>query len=196
MKETLYIYARVSTQVQRDEGTGLEEQKKLGAEKAKSLNMDFVILDEGSASGSHDDIDKRPVLSNLMSLIRSGEVKHLYVYNQDRLARNSLVSAIINHDITQNGVTVHTQFGTYTDSPQDSLMMDMVGVFAKYENKIRNARLKSGRFARAKEGKWVLGATPFGFKVGKTNKLEIDKGNPFTLRRCLSGLIKELEFTR
>ena len=155
MKETLYIYTRVSTSMQKEDGTGLAEQKRLGVERAKQLNMEPLILDEGSMSGSGEDIEQRPVLSNLIALIRKGEVKNLYVYNGDRLARHSLTSAIINHDIVENGVTVHTHFGTYTDTPQDQLMMDLVGVFAKYENKVRTARLKSGRFAKANQFKFI-----------------------------------------
>ena len=175
MKETLYIYTRVSTSMQKEDGTGLAEQKRLGVERAKQLNMEPLILDEGSMSGSGEDIEQRPVLSNLIALIRKGEVKNLYVYNGDRLARHSLTSAIINHDIVENGVTVHTHFGTYTDTPQDQLMMDLVGVFAKYENKVRTARLKSGRFAKAKEGKWMLGKPLFGYGLDKEGRLKVDK---------------------
>ena len=39
MKETLHIYTRVSTLSQKDEGTSLDEQKRLGKEKAKELGM-------------------------------------------------------------------------------------------------------------------------------------------------------------
>ena len=72
MKETLYIYTRVSTSMQKEDGTGLAEQKRLGVERAKQLNMEPLILDEGSMSGSGEDIEQRPVLSNLIALIRKG----------------------------------------------------------------------------------------------------------------------------
>ena len=176
MKETLHIYTRVSTLSQKDEGTSLDEQKRLGKEKAKELGMLSEVHEEGAKSGSGENITDREVLTNVLSLINQGEIKHLYVYHQDRLSRDTYVSARINYDLQKNGVTVHTSYGSYeTDSPQDKLMMGLIGLIADYENTIRSARLKTGRYIRAKQGYWVLGTLPFGFRLGKNKKLAIDK---------------------
>ena len=176
MKETLHIYTRVSTISQKDEGTSLDEQKRLGIAKAKELGMVPEIHEEGAKSGSGENITDREVLTKVLSLITQGEVKHLYVYHQDRLSRDSYVSARINYDLQKNGVEVHTSYGSYkTDSPQDKLMMGLIGLIADYENTIRSARLKTGRYIRAKQGFWVLGTLPFGYRLGKNKKLAIDK---------------------
>lgn len=176
MKEVLYIYTRVSTTSQKDEGTSLDEQKRLGIAKAKELGMDYEVHSEGAKSGSGENITDREVISNLLSLVNQGHVKHLYVYNQDRLSRDTYVSARINHDLRKKNVTVHTSYGSYdTNNPQDKLMMELTGLIADYENTIRTARLKTGRFIKAKQGYWVLGSTPFGYRLGKNKKLVEDK---------------------
>ena len=56
-KETLYIYLRVSTSNQERDGTSLPEQEKLGIQKAKSLGMDYEVHNEGSKSGSLEEIE-------------------------------------------------------------------------------------------------------------------------------------------
>ena len=184
MKEILYIYTRVSTTSQKEEGTSLDEQKRLGIAKAKELGMDYEVHEEGAKSGSGENINDREVISNLLSLINQGHVNHLYVYHQDRLSRDTYVSARINYDLRKNNVVVHTSYGSYeTSNPQDKLMMGLIGLIADYENTIRTARLKTGRFIKAKQGYWVLGTLPFGYRMGKNKKLAIDKDQSIWVKK-------------
>ena len=44
------------------------------------------VHEEGAKSGSGENITDREVLTNVLSLINQGEIKHLYVYHQDRLS--------------------------------------------------------------------------------------------------------------
>lgn len=176
MKEVLYIYCRVSTDLQRDKGSSLEEQERFGIELAKSLDMDYEVHNEGAKSGSDTDISTRPVFSNLMALVREGEVKHLFVEVLDRLTRDDQVSSMVNSDFAKNRVTVYTRTARYDpESLEDSFMMKLLGLFAQYDNQLRTQRLKTGRFLKAKQGFWVLGNSPFGYKLGKNKKLVIDK---------------------
>ena len=175
-KETLYIYLRVSTSNQERDGTSLPEQEKLGIQKAKSLGMDYEVHNEGSKSGSLEEIEERPVLANLLSMVETGDVKHIYVYNHDRLSRNDITWSIIKKRFTDFKVTIHTHISTSRiDNPMDELILTFMTGLTKYENSIRTARLKNGRFIRAKQGYWVLGSLPFGYKLGKNKKLTIDK---------------------
>lgn len=175
-KQTLYIYLRVSTSNQEKDGTSLPEQEKLGIQKAKSLGMDYEVHNEGSKSGSLEEIEERPVLANLLSMVETGDVKHIYVYNHDRLSRNDITWSIIKKRFTDHKVTIHTHISTSRiDNPMDELILTFMTGLTKYENSIRTARLKNGRFIRAKQGYWVLGSLPFGYKLGKNKKLTIDK---------------------
>ena len=87
-KKTLHIYTRVSTGVQEDEGTSLETQLEEGIKRSDILKMSYKLWNEGGESGSKGDLSNRPKLVELLNLIDSGEVKHLYVWNTDRLSRN------------------------------------------------------------------------------------------------------------
>ena len=47
---TLYIYTRVSTTVQADEGMSLDIQAEIGKERAKKLGFTPKVLNEGGVS--------------------------------------------------------------------------------------------------------------------------------------------------
>ena len=175
-KQTLYIYLRVSTSNQEKDGTSLPEQEKLGIQKAKTLGMDYEIHNEGSKSGSLEEISERPVLANLLCMVETGKVKHIYCYNHDRLSRSDSTWWIIKKRFLDYKVTLHTHISTSKmDNPMDELILTFMTGLTKYENTIRTSRLKNGRFIRAKQGYWVLGSLPFGYKLGKNKKLTIDK---------------------
>ena len=91
MENNLHIYLRVSSDTQQSDGFGLENQKERGLKLCESLGMKPIIHNEGSKSSHSDSIEDRPKLSHLMSLVENGEVKNLYVFNNDRLSRNEIV---------------------------------------------------------------------------------------------------------
>ena len=90
MKQVLHIYTRVSSQIQQDEGTSLKTQKEIGIELSEKLGMNYKVHNEGGMSSSKDTLENRPVLLNILKLMDSGEIKHLYVWNTDRLSRNQI----------------------------------------------------------------------------------------------------------
>jgi DNA invertase Pin-like site-specific DNA recombinase len=87
MNEILHIYTRVSSVAQED-GTSLETQKDLGIRKSKELGMDFQIWNEGAASSHHEDLLNRPKMIELLQEIESGNLKHLFVYNNGGVEGN------------------------------------------------------------------------------------------------------------
>ena len=54
--------------------------------------MKPVLLDEGSKSSHSDFVSERPVLLKLLDDMDKGLVKHLWVYQMDRLSRNENIS--------------------------------------------------------------------------------------------------------
>ena len=67
MIQGLHIYVRVSTEIQMNEGSGLQNQIDQGVKVAKNLGFNPIIHNDGSRSSSSDDITERPVLSKLLS---------------------------------------------------------------------------------------------------------------------------------
>ena len=102
MKETLHIYTRVSSEVQL-EGSSIEVQKEHGIRKSKELGMKSKVWNEGAKSSRFEDLLNRPKIVRILQEIEEGNIKHLFVYNNDRLSRNENTQFIIKNAITKNG---------------------------------------------------------------------------------------------
>ena len=113
MKPILHIYSRVSSESQEDGGS-LEAQQESGIQKSVSLGMDYKVWNEGAASSSNDNLTKRPVLRELLTLMEEGEVRHLFVWNTDRLSRNEEVWHYLKYQyLSKYDVNPHTPSGQF-----------------------------------------------------------------------------------
>lgn len=166
MKEILHIYTRVSSQVQEEEGTSLDTQKELGIKKSKDLGFDYKVWNEGGQSSSKDDLENRPVLINLLTEIDNGNIKHLFVYNTDRLSRNDQTWNMIKLKLVENDIILYTTAGKYdlTD-PMNRLILGIMSQFSSYDNQIRTERSRHGKLQRVKEGYWMGGPPPYGYEL-------------------------------
>ena len=165
---TLHIYTRVSTTVQADEGMSLDFQAEIGVKRARDLGFNHVLWNEGGKSSNHEGIDKRPVLSQVYSKILSGEIKHLFVYDQSRLSRNDDVSSAFRVACNRHGVTLYTKDGQYDlSNSTDQFMKKIMDAVAELDNAQRAERSRLGKLARVKQGHWLGGPPPFGYSVEK-----------------------------
>ena len=166
MSDTLHIYTRVSTEVQEEQGTSLDSQIELGIDRSKRLGMKNRIWNEGSQSSSKDDLSNRPVLTELLQEIQDGNVKHLYVWNTDRLSRNLETWGLIRILLIKNEVHLHTPTGEMILSdPQTNLMLGIMSEFSQYDNLIRAERFRLGKLQRIREGGWKGGPAPYGYTL-------------------------------
>lgn len=165
-EKTIHIYTRVSTQVQKDEGTSLESQYEEGVRRAKQLGFQWRHWDEGGLSSNHENLADRPKLNSLYHAIKSGQIKHIFVYDQSRLSRNDLVASVFRYECRRQGVTIHTKDGQYDlSNPSDNLLTQMMNAIAEFDNSTRSDRVRRGRLKRASLGYWMGGAPPYGYKV-------------------------------
>lgn len=166
MKDCLHIYTRVSTSSQEVDGTSLETQTEEGIKRAKNIGMDSRIWNEGGRSSSKDDLSNRPVLTELLRRVGQGEVKHLYVWNTDRLSRNTTTWGMIRIILIQNDVTLHTPTGKQMLSdPATNLLLGIMGEIAQYDNKLRTERFRLGKLQRIRQGGWMGGPPPYGYSI-------------------------------
>lgn len=172
--QILHIYTRVSTSVQEVEGTSLENQKNLGIKKSHELGLEHKVWNEGGQSSFSDDLDNRPQLVELLSEIDSGSIKHLFVYNTDRLSRNQRTWGLIRWKLQTNSVVLHTPSGKIDlSNPMDDLVMGMLSEISQYDNKLRTERSRQGRFYKVQQGNWRGGPTPFGYR-NENKRLTVD----------------------
>lgn len=163
---TLYIYTRVSTTSQEEEGTSLEVQKNLGIQKSKDLGFDYQLFNEGGQSSSNDDLLNRPVLTELLKKVDKGEIKHLFVFNTDRLSRNKITWNTIRLKLIKNGVKLYTPTGIFdSSSPTDDLLLGILSEISSYDNLLRTERTRLGKINKIKLGYWMGGPPPFGYSV-------------------------------
>jgi DNA invertase Pin-like site-specific DNA recombinase len=165
MKDTLHIYSRVSSRVQEEDGTSLDMQKREGEKKAKELGMKSKLWREGSASSHHEDFKNRPKMSSLIHAIEEGKVKHLFVFNNDRLSRNEIDQQTIKIALQRNDVVLYTKDGKFDlSNPQDKFIKTLMDGVASYDNALRAERSRLGKIARVKQGYWYGAPTPFGYE--------------------------------
>ena len=173
MSEVLHIYTRVSSTIQEEEGTSLETQKELGIKKSKELGFDHKLWNEGGQSSSHDDLENRPVLVELLSEINDGRVKHLFVFNTDRLSRNDHTWSMIRIKLVQNDVTLYTSQGKYLLSdPMNKLLLGIMSEISSYDNHIRTERSRLGKLNKIKKGNWMGGPPPYGYRLENKKLVE------------------------
>jgi DNA invertase Pin-like site-specific DNA recombinase len=166
MQETLHIYTRVSTAAQEEDGTSLDNQRETGIQKAEALGMIPQIWNEGASSSSGDDLTSRPVITELMTKVNMGEVKHLFVWNTDRLSRNIETWGFIRLSLVKSGVTLHTPTGRMElNDPQTNFMLGVLSEVSQYDNLLRAERFRSGKLRRIREGGWMGGPPPFGYTL-------------------------------
>ena len=77
MDNKLHIYIRVSTKEQKDNNTSLDTQQSIGEKLSKKLGIESQLWNEGSQSSFKDDLDNRPILTELLTKIDSGHIKKL-----------------------------------------------------------------------------------------------------------------------
>lgn len=166
MKDTLHIYTRVSTGVQEEKGTSLSSQRESGISYSGKHGFKHKVWNEGSQSSSKDDLDNRPVLTQLLHEVDEGNIKHIYVYNPDRLSRNQNTWGFIRYKLLQKEVVLHTPGGKYdlTDFTTN-LMLGILSEISQYENKVRTERFRVGKLQRIREGRWKGGPPPYGYDL-------------------------------
>ena len=177
--EVLHILVRVSTQIQEDDGTSLKTQQEQGIELSKKLGMKYQIHNEGGTSSSKDTLDNRPVMLNLLKLMDEGVVKHLYVYNTDRISRNQSTWYLIRQKMVKNQVVLYTSNGKYdTSGSMENLILGILSEVSQYDNKVRTERSRIGKLEKVKNNYFRGGDPPFGYRIEKVqggSKLVIDE---------------------
>ena len=175
-------YVRVSTDEQRNEGQSIENQIARIEAYAESQAWSLVeIYREEGFSGKTTD---RPELKRLIDAVRSREIDILLVYRVDRLTRRQKDLWTLLEDVLEpNGVglkSVVEPFDTTTASGK--AFLSMLGTFAQLERDTIAERTADTLRHKKDNGEWV-GRVPFGYRIGKSGKLEKDPNEQSIIRR-------------
>lgn len=174
-KNILYCYIRVSSDEQKLKDYSPALQKSLGIKKAKELNFDYEILEEGAASASKTDFENRPVFARLIQLVKDGIARHIFVFDQSRLSRNIITKAVIVTNFTKQGVKVYTHSKAFDfNNAEDEMVFTILQAIEAYETFLRIARFQIGYISANRTGRFLKLIPPFGFVKDKNGFLIVD----------------------
>ena len=115
----LAIYCRISGKKGEDKDTSIPTQKEEGAKLASSLGLQPVFFVDEGISGTKDDTN-RPGFANMLKELKSKKYHGVYVLNQDRIERNSLIWEIFVAVMLSSDCKYYPN-GVFFDSIQKSM---------------------------------------------------------------------------
>jgi site-specific DNA recombinase len=163
------IYCRISTSNQ-SKNTSLLSQKILGIEYCRINNYDYEVFEEIESGGIYE----REEFLQLESKVKSGEIKGVWVYDNDRLSRDVGVGHKISKLITDNNCKLFIRF----DEVKLEISSDRFGyyirnVMSDYERSRIKERMDIGKERLIKEG-GKLGNVGLGYKR-ENKKIVVEK---------------------
>jgi site-specific DNA recombinase len=152
-KEIALLYARVSTQMQVNDGMSLGAQERDLKKAAEAAGFTkFEILREEGKSGKS--IAGRPVLRNALERLDRGDAAALFVTRLDRLARSTKdFLGVIDRAHSNNWRIVMLDLNLDTASYQGRFVVTLMSALAEMERGIIAERQKDVHRDRRENGK-------------------------------------------
>jgi len=167
MSKTAAIYARVSSDQQREQNTIASQLAALldyAQAHQYTIPPDWIFEDEGY-SGS---VLVRPGLERLRDLIAEGAIAMVLISGPDRLSRNYAYQVLLLEEFARHGAEVHFLNAPAADTPEQRLLLQFQGMIAEYERAQIVERCRRGKRHRAKAGVInVLSTAPYGYRYIK-----------------------------
>lgn len=160
-------YCRVST-IMQEEGRSLEFQIKKCQDFCEFQNYDLVEVIQDVESGGKDD---REGFLKLRERVRTKTFDVLVVFESSRISRVTLTMLDFVLELQKNNIHFISisQPELNTTTPTGMLFFQIQSSLSEYERKQISVRVKSNKWARAKEGYWQGGKLPIGYKKDPEN---------------------------
>ena len=161
--KTAAIYARVSSDRQREENTIASQTAALIAfagEQQFEVPREWVFEDDGYSGASLI----RPGLERVRDLAAEGLIQAVLVYAPDRLSRRYAHQILLIEELARAGVETLFVRAPRGSTPEDELLVQFQGMIAEYERAQILERSRRGKRHRARQGEVsVLSGAPFGY---------------------------------
>jgi len=186
--KTAAIYARVSSDKQREENTIASQTAALVAfarEQQFEVPQEWVFEDDGYSGASLI----RPGLERVRDLAAEGLIQAILVYAPDRLSRRYAYQILLIEEFARAGVETLFVRAPRGSTPEDELLVQFQGMIAEYERAQILERSRRGKRHRARQGEVsVLSGAPFGYRfIRKTDHsaayYQIDEEQARVVRR-------------
>lgn len=164
------IYTRVSSNKQKDEGTGLETQEKLCREEAEQLGYTVLkVFSDGGVSGKN--IKNRPGMIDLLTLLKKTK-DHItiFTYHIDRLGRDAANNIEIIQTAQQYGHAIYIyRTGFIENTPIGHFISTIQSAASQLEREHNKERTDQLSRKHVLEGFWIF-REPIGYKFCKSKK--------------------------
>jgi site-specific DNA recombinase len=192
------IYARVSSDQQAERHTIASQVEALLARAAAdghAIQAELRFLDNGQSGASLI----RPALERLRDLSAVGAIDVVYVHAPDRLARSYAHQAVLIEEFARAGTEVVFLNRPISQTPEDTLLLQLQGMFAEYERTRIVERSRRGKRHLAQAGVVsVLGRAPYGYRYISRHeaadgraRLEVVEGEAAVVRRMFEWVAQE-----
>jgi site-specific DNA recombinase len=149
MKKAI-IYARVSSDLQKKEGT--IESQILELKKQVTTNGD-VLVDEYIDEGFSGAILDRPAMNRLREDLKvKDKFEIIYFLNTDRIAREVTYQTIIISEIIKNKKQIIINGRDYVNDPENKFTLTVLGAVAELERAKITERTGRGRQLKIRQG--------------------------------------------
>src|ERR1700723_3660054 len=158
------IYARVSSEQQREENTIASQTASL-IEFAQAHDLEvpkeWVFEDAGYSGATLE----RPGLEHVRDLAAEGQIQVVLAYSPDRLSRKYAYQILLMEELARNGVETLFVKAPQGSSAEDQLLVQFQGMIAEYERAQILERSRRGKRHRARQGQVnVLSGAPYGYR--------------------------------
>jgi site-specific DNA recombinase len=162
------LYLRISTD-EDHQPTSLRTQRERLERYCQAMD-DWRVVHAFDDQASGATLD-RPGLQQALELARERRFDLLLVYRVDRLSRKVRQLAVLCEELDQLDVVLKSATEPFdTGSPAGRMMLQTLGVFAEFEHATIVDRVTAGLERRVREGKWMSGRHPYGYKRDKETK--------------------------
>lgn len=187
------IYIRCSSDEAGKEGYSpqTQEEKVKDFIKINDYHLDekHIYVDIGFSGG----VDKRPGLQKLLTDAKNREFDVIAVYRMDRFFRNLRLLLNTVAELREIGIEFKSVTEPFdTSTPTGRAMFANAGVFAEWMREVGLESRNEGMVKAMREGKWLGGTPPYGYKLNKDiQKLEIDKEESPLIKTFYRWLVNE-----
>src|SRR6201982_1922402 len=162
--KTAVIYARVSSDKQKDENTIASQTaalREFARQHGFAVPDEWVIEDEGYSGATLI----RPGLEKVRDLAAEGQIDAVLVYSPDRLSRKYAYQVLLLEELARNNVRTLFVKAPQTTTPEEQLLVQFQGMIAEYERAQILERSRRGKRHRAMQGVVnVLCGAPYGYR--------------------------------
>ena len=129
----------------------------------------LTCTDRGVSGGAA--LDQRPGLLAALAALKQHNAGILLVARRDRLARDTLIAALVEQHAQQLGAAIRAVDGSgNTDTPEGVLLRRIVDAFAEYERLTIQARTKAALALKRSRRERISREPPYGWRLSSDGK--------------------------